>query len=256
MRMRYVDVAALRRHAASPAQTEASKPDPLVISRRAFVGVTAAAPFAAFGDHERVRFVNEGAHAIFLLDGRPAWIIDPDAFSGSPHLSVRESANDIEIEMRGGRFPGSRIPADFRALCTRRGKRWSMRVTPYCSRVESALTTGTSSTSAWAMRSRSKGSRWWLGSSACLAAYSTVMGRSDACRPASAWFIHCRYGIDRESFAIPSLIAISPTVAALTSSSLAGSAIAACDAMLRRLSWSTHQITAWESSRTLIPCSP
>src|SRR5216684_106695 len=74
-----------------------------------------------------------------------------------------------------------------------------MRVTPYCSKVVSELTTGTSSTSAWAMRSRSNGSRWWLGSSASLSAHATVMGRSDACRPASAWFIHCRYGIDNDS---------------------------------------------------------
>src|SRR5262249_17518926 len=64
------------------------------------------------------------------------------------------------------------------------------RCTPYGSKATSALMIGTPSVSAWAMMRRSKGSLWWYGRLTCRSPYSTVRGKMESGRSATACVIH------------------------------------------------------------------
>src|SRR4051794_16694668 len=52
------------------------------------------------GWSRRVTFAFDGRQASFLLNGIPAWTIDPSRFSGRPRLSVREDSRSIVLHLR------------------------------------------------------------------------------------------------------------------------------------------------------------
>ena len=90
----------------------------------------AAAP-SGFGDLlcrwvTRVTFAFDGRQASFLLNGVPAWTIDPSRFSGRARLSVREDSRSIALRLRDARYPGSSVPADLRCTVTKERLYWAI----------------------------------------------------------------------------------------------------------------------------------
>lgn len=55
----------------------------------------------------------------FLVNGHERWVIDTSRFAGSPHLTVRQEAKSLRVELRGARYPGTDLPADFRCVIRR-----------------------------------------------------------------------------------------------------------------------------------------
>ena len=89
------------------------------IDRRRFLqGSFAVAGVNAFpfGFTERAHFHMDGSRAVFLLDGKPAWIIDPKVFAGEPLLKIlAHNSNEIAFSLSDALYPGTHISADL--LC-------------------------------------------------------------------------------------------------------------------------------------------
>jgi len=57
----------------------------------------------------------------FKLNGILRWLIDVRRFAGTPTLTTRATPqNELRIELKGARFPGTQLPADF--VCVVRPK--------------------------------------------------------------------------------------------------------------------------------------
>ncbi len=55
----------------------------------------------------------------FSLGGQERWVIDTDHFAGAPRLTVAQSATGVRVELRGARYPGTDLLADFRCVIHR-----------------------------------------------------------------------------------------------------------------------------------------
>lgn len=130
MLFRHLDVEVLRRVSGHFEDAAPRGNMPIRISRRAFMagsGAVASLPILAPLDaRNRVRFERDDERAVFLLDERPAWVIDPSLFSGTPRLRVAATRDIIDLELTGARVPGSDVCADFRARCRRRAGDWTI----------------------------------------------------------------------------------------------------------------------------------
>ncbi len=60
--------------------------------------------------------------------GLDRWVVDTRFFAGSPALAVQQSTDAITIELRGARYPGTALPADFRCALRRGAGGWSIRL--------------------------------------------------------------------------------------------------------------------------------
>ncbi|MDB5058978.1 MAG: putative outer rane channel [Chloroflexi bacterium] len=122
MRRALLNLAALRASRAAPV---CDTPDPsdssMTVTRRqalglAGVAVAGASPAlrvmesTALGSFELVRGKNRIA---FLLGGHERWVIDTRRFAGSPSLHLTQHLDLIRVELRGARYPGTDVPADF-----------------------------------------------------------------------------------------------------------------------------------------------
>ena len=60
-----------------------------------------------------LELVGDDRRLAFLLGGRERWVIDVRRFAGSPTLRHRKRGDGVRVELRGARFPGTALPADF-----------------------------------------------------------------------------------------------------------------------------------------------
>ncbi|HEV2722867.1 MAG TPA: hypothetical protein VG323_22775, partial [Thermoanaerobaculia bacterium] len=78
------------------------------------------ADFTTAGDARRLAF---------LVGGTERWVIDPSWFAGRPRLTVRQRAGGgAAVALRGARFAGTEIPADFVCEVRRHARGWRMRL--------------------------------------------------------------------------------------------------------------------------------
>lgn len=61
-----------------------------------------------------------------IAGGRPVWDIDIDRFEGSPTIGIDELDGKSVLTLRGTRYAGTTLSADFRAVIQRRGDDWSV----------------------------------------------------------------------------------------------------------------------------------
>ena len=125
-----VDMEALRReHARRLASAE---PETGLFSRRDVLNTAglATAGFVAAGlalpavrslamARKGLRVQRQGEAAVFLLDGREVWRIDPSLFDGSPVVHLLPAAKGqgaAGAELRGARYPGTSLALRFRAV--------------------------------------------------------------------------------------------------------------------------------------------
>lgn len=102
----------------------AQYPGKYALSRRQALGIAgtlslAAAPLAsAVGQLFAARFsmVRRKQLVAFQVAGKDRWVINPASFDGTPVLTVQESSNAIQLQLRSAFFPGTTIPADFTAV--------------------------------------------------------------------------------------------------------------------------------------------
>lgn len=77
---------------------------------------------------QRIQFRFDGRSATFLLDGSPAWVVDPARFSGSPRLRVKEDSRSIRLRLIRARYPGSKAAADFNCLVRKGSLQWTVQL--------------------------------------------------------------------------------------------------------------------------------
>jgi HAMP domain-containing protein len=96
------------------------------LSRRAFLvgGSLLAAPAAAARiGADTPRFVWVG-NALRVSIGGASWLIDPDAFAGTPRLALERRPSDYLIMLGGARFAGTAVRADLHARIYRGTREW------------------------------------------------------------------------------------------------------------------------------------
>lgn len=76
----------------------------------------------------RVEIVRQPGRVAVKLGGRERWVIDPARFSGTPRVEVSGEDQTTILALRGARYPGTGVPADFEARLTRGLTGWRMRV--------------------------------------------------------------------------------------------------------------------------------
>jgi hypothetical protein len=66
----------------------------------------------------------------FRLRGRSRWVIDTHRFDGAPRLKFRQNARTLRIVLRGAKYPGTELPADFACVLRRGIVGWRMKFRP------------------------------------------------------------------------------------------------------------------------------
>jgi len=105
--------------------TPASPQHPSTVSRRALLKRGATAAALAPGARSLVailgsaRLEGDNRRAAFVLGGAQRWVIDTRQFAGRPRLRIRQTKDELCIELCNARFPGTPWPADFVATVGR-----------------------------------------------------------------------------------------------------------------------------------------
>ena len=87
---------------------------------------------SAFHQDTPFRLQNNGRALSFFVGDRAAWVIDPDRFSGSPVLDVREQKKRIDIHLRDAFFPGTELPASFQCVLSDDSPGWQLSLSLDC----------------------------------------------------------------------------------------------------------------------------
>src|SRR5579872_2369363 len=120
------------------ADPEAGKaPSRFEVSRRQALGIAGAAVAASApgvkalesGINGSFTLSTVGGRAVFRYAGRECWVIDPKAFGGSAKLKVDRGKDLIRLRLSQAFFPGTDIPADFRAEIRNGITGWRMTLT-------------------------------------------------------------------------------------------------------------------------------
>jgi hypothetical protein len=64
-----------------------------------------------------------------LTGGVVGWDVDAGAFSGTPRITARDEGDTASIAVRGARFPGTALSADFDARIQRVAASWRIGIT-------------------------------------------------------------------------------------------------------------------------------
>src|ERR1700682_2570344 len=100
----------------------------LTLSRRDFLrvaGAGAAVPWIGWGPPS-FKMMREGKRVCFWLNGKKAWIVDPNGFSGNARLEVIENPDRILMSLAHAVCPGTDLAADFECLLADNGLGWRM----------------------------------------------------------------------------------------------------------------------------------
>jgi hypothetical protein len=76
----------------------------------------------------RFRFLYQDGRALFYLGEDLLWIVDPERFAGRPRLRVEHFPRLLALTLREARYPGTRVPADFRCRCHPTAFGWWIRL--------------------------------------------------------------------------------------------------------------------------------
>jgi hypothetical protein len=97
--------------------------------RRFLIGVGGSLPLVGGLARAATEFspLRETHGMSVAVSGLPVWRIDTRWFAGTPRLNMRKSADAFQLEMRGARFPGTDIKADFALQARRQGAQWNGR---------------------------------------------------------------------------------------------------------------------------------
>lgn len=111
---------------------ETLAPMPFTRRKALYIGgaVTVSPALLHALDLPRNAFTIEGdEHRLaFRVRDRDAWIIEPERFSGRPHLEIRQNATSICLRLRDAFFPGTDVPASFEADIRYSGQGWRYRM--------------------------------------------------------------------------------------------------------------------------------
>jgi|GEM_PF-1743270 len=64
----------------------------------------------------------------FRHGGVDRWVVDVRRFAGSPALRLQQTPDTVQLELRGARYPGTDLPADFRCTIHRGATGWGIRM--------------------------------------------------------------------------------------------------------------------------------
>jgi hypothetical protein len=116
----------------------------LQMSRRQFLGASAvvgagvAVPPLLRGEGFSV--VRDGSRIQVMVRDEPRWTIDPANFGGAANVGLVKSSDHVEITLKDAVFPGTKTPADFKAILAKPGATWTLNLEMACGvRVEAAL---------------------------------------------------------------------------------------------------------------------
>jgi hypothetical protein len=123
----HLDLAALR--ALPPEQPDVrfavdrltGRSDPIVLSRRGFLGLGGASVVAATSLGRGAQAAWLGPFTVLRGDGRVAfalgglerWIVDCSRFAGEPRLTLERAGAGYRLTLAGARYAGTDLPADF-----------------------------------------------------------------------------------------------------------------------------------------------
>jgi hypothetical protein len=133
-----LDLSRLRTRALASGSTDSqAQIEPLLerpVTRRLVLqaGAFSTAAPTAFGNlassFRRFRFSYQDGRALFYLGKDLLWTVDPERFVGRPRLRVEQSPRLLSLSLREARYPGTRVPADFRCRCHPTGFGWWIRL--------------------------------------------------------------------------------------------------------------------------------
>jgi len=103
----------------------------LTVTRRGLLGLAGAAAMAlplqaSASDTRSFQLVSGRKRVAFRMGGRDKWVIDTRRFGGRPRLTVLRRADQIRVELKDARYPGTDIPADFDCEVLRGVVGWQM----------------------------------------------------------------------------------------------------------------------------------
>jgi hypothetical protein len=130
------NLSAIRYLCGRPRVSEHAQSNAPRISRRDFLGLSAAAGAAVaippflYGDGFAVAY--DGSKIVVSVHGEPRWTIDAAKFGSLAKVGVQRVDGRLRLSLTDGFFPGTEIPSNFEAVLAQRAGDWTMEMVMGC----------------------------------------------------------------------------------------------------------------------------